>query len=325
LNYPFYTNWRSTEHRRMQIKSTHPLLPGSVELCQRERQGQWLLVTGGILLGTLGVFVEEAGQHPLVTVWFRCVFGGLALLAWGASTGRLKELRLRGRAWRIAIASGALMIVNWALFFAAIPRTSIGVATVVFHIQPLWVMLLGAWLLRENVAPGQWAATLVALCGLALTTGLLSDTAWLHSTGKGYLIGLAMCIGGSLSYAAVTLIAKSAKTTTGTSSFALAWWQCMVGVVLLAWVPLVYGWPQQPQAWAWLAGLGVIHTGLAYAILFAGMARLAVGKIAVLQFVYPLAAVVVDRLVYGRALSPLQIAGMLLMAAALWAIHRSKT
>ncbi len=308
----------------MHIETKLPLLPHTAALNTRERQGQWLLIAGGILLGTLGVFVEEAGQHPLVTVWFRCLFGGLALLAWGAATGRLKELRLQGRVFWIAITSGALMIFNWALFFAAITRTSIGVATVVFHIQPIWVMLLGAWLLREKVAPRQWAATLVALCGLTLTTGLLSDTAWLHSAGNGYLIGLVMCLGGSLSYAAVTLIAKSAKSSTGTSSFALAWWQCLVGVVVLAWVPFVYGWPQQPQAWAWLAGLGVIHTGLAYAILFAGMARLAIGKIAVLQFVYPLTAVVVDRLVYGRTLSALQIAGVLLMAAALWAIARPR-
>jgi hypothetical membrane protein len=47
----------------------------------RERDGQWLLIAGGVLLGTIGVFVEEAGQHPLVTVWSRCAFGALALLA----------------------------------------------------------------------------------------------------------------------------------------------------------------------------------------------------------------------------------------------------
>ena len=42
----------------------------------RERRGVALMVAGGLLLGTIGVFVEEAAQHPLTTVWFRCVFGG---------------------------------------------------------------------------------------------------------------------------------------------------------------------------------------------------------------------------------------------------------
>ncbi|SDP82498.1 EamA domain-containing membrane protein RarD [Rhodoferax sp. OV413] len=297
-----------------------PLSPASPSL--RERQGQWLLIAGGVLLGTIGVFVEEAGQHPLTTVWFRCVFGALALLLWGAGSGRLRELRLHGRSGWVAALTGGLMVLNWVLFFAAIARTSIGVATVVFHIQPIWVMILGAWLLRETVSARQWAATLVALCGLALTTGLLNDIAWPHNAGDGYLLGLLMCVGGSLSYAAVTLIAKTERRLT---PFALAWWQCAVGVLILAWVPAVYGWPTSGSSWAWLAGLGVIHTGLAYAILFTGMARLAIGKIAVLQFVYPLAAVVVDWLVYGRTLQTVQLGGVALMALALWTIRKSPT
>lgn len=295
---------------------TDPVLP------TQARDGQWLLIAGGVLLGTLGVFVEEAGQHPLVTVWFRCAFGGLALLLWGLAAGRLKELRLHGRAWWVALASGGLMILNWALFFAAIPRLSIGVATLVFHIQPIWVMVFGALLLREAVSPAQWKATLVALSGLALTTGLFNDLQWTTPKSDGsYATGLLMCLGGSLSYAAVTLIAKTGQNV---SSYALAVWQCVVGVVVMAWAPFVFGRPHEAAAWGWLAGLGALHTGLAYAILFAGMARLPLGKIAVLQFVYPLTAVLVDWCVYGRTLGTVQLAGVALMALALWTIRKPK-
>jgi drug/metabolite transporter (DMT)-like permease len=285
-------------------------------------QGVALMAAGGLLLGTLGVVVEEAGQHPLTTVWFRCVFGGVALLLWGAITGRLNELRLRGKGLAAALAAGALMITNWALFFAAIERTSIGVATVVFHVQPLWVLVLGAWWLREPVRGRQLGAALLALAGLALATGL-SDGATTTGNGIGsaYAIGLLMCLGGSLSYAAVTLIAKLAKDS-GTSSFALAWWQCAVGTVALAWWPALHGWPAWGSSWVWLAGLGVIHTGLAYVVLYAGMARLSTGRIAVLQFVYPAAAVVMDWLVYGRALSAVQLVGVSLMAIALLGVRQ---
>ncbi len=61
----------------------------------------------------------------------------------------------------------------------------------------------------------------------------------------------------------------------------------------------------------------MLHTGLAYAILFAGMARLTLGRIAVLQYVYPLTAIVLDWAVYGRALGAVQLAGVGLMAGAL--------
>lgn len=284
------------------------------------RQGTWLMVAGGLLLGTLGVFVEEAGQHPFTTVWFRCAFGALALLLWGVFSGRLGELRLQGRALALALAAGVLMILNWALFFAAISRTSIGVATVVFHVQPLWVLALGAWWLHEKVTRAQALATLVALAGLALATGLFDGNATGNTWGPAYALGLLLCLGGSLSYAGVTLIAKLAP---GVSSFALAWWQCLVGTVLLAWWPWLHGWPDAGAAWAWLAGLGVVHTGLAYVLLYAGMARLSTSRIALLQFVYPAAAVLVDWAVYGRTLSPLQMVGVAVMGLALWSARRS--
>jgi drug/metabolite transporter (DMT)-like permease len=291
---------------------------------RRERDGQWLLIAGGVLLGTIGVFVEEAGQHPLVTVWFRCALGALALLAWCLATGRGRELLLIGRARWLACATGVLMVLNWALFFAAIPRTSIAVATVVFHIQPIWVIVFGALFLREAVSPTQWLATVAALAGLVLTTGLLDTAAGTvaDGLGRGYLAGVLMCLGGSLCYAGVTLLANTQKSI---SPYAMALWQCLVGAVALAWAPWVWGWPPLGAAWAWLLGLGVVHTGLAYVVLFAGMARLGLGRIAVLQFVYPLTAVLVDWAVYGRVLSPVQLGGVVLMAAALWTIRRPGT
>lgn len=275
------------------------------------------MVAGGVLLGTLGVFVEEAGQHPLTTVWARCAFGLLALTLWGVVTRSLPELRLRGRAFVWAVTAGVLMIANWALFFGAISRTSIGVATVVFHVQPLWVMALGAWWLREPVSRRQLGGALLALLGLALASGLLQESAP-RGDPAAYALGLAMCLGGSLSYAVVTLIAKSAR---GVSSYALAWWQCAVGALVLAGWPLWHGWPEAASAWAWLVGLGVIHTGLAYMVLYAGMARLPTGRVALLQFVYPAAAVLVDWGVYGRALSAVQLAGVALMGLALLSLR----
>ena len=238
---------------------------------------------------------------------------------WGAATGSLNEFRLNGKSLAVACATGCLMLLNWTLFFAAIPRTSIAVATLVFHIQPVWVILFSAIFLGEPVSRSQWIATPLALFGLALTTGLLDDIAAARPASSGCILGLLLCIGGSLSYAAVTLLAKSKQVL---SPFTLSFWQCGVGTVVLAWAPFALGSPQQASAWAWLSGLGVIHTGLAYVILFAGMVRLTLGRIAVLQFVYPLAAVLFDWGIYGTRLSMLQIMGVALMGAAVWTIRK---
>ncbi len=287
--------------------------PGAV----RERHGTILVVLGGLILGTMGIFVVQAAADPITTVAFRCAFGCLSLLVWGAMTHRLPELKLRGIALLGALATGLLMTLSWALHFAAIPKTSIGVSTVVFHIQPFWTMALGAWLLRERVSSAQIAAALLAFAGLVLTTGLLDGMTGAATLDASYMTGLLLSLAGSFVYAGVPLLAKALKSV---SSFALSWWQCLVGATCTLWWPLFYGWPEEWHSIAWLVGLGAIHTGLAYAVMYAGFARLSTGRIAVLQFVYPMTAFIIDWQVYGHTLSPTQILGLALMGGAIWTV-----
>lgn len=282
----------------------------------RERQGLAAMVAGGALLGTLGVCLLEAGQPAATAVWFRCAFGALSLALYAALAGRLGELRPTRAALPALLGSSGLMLANWWLFFEALARLPLAVATVVFHVQPFWVLGLGAWWLGERVSRAQWAWAGAAFAGLALASGELGGA----PPGAGLSgRGLALCLAGSLAYAGVTLIARAARAS---SALALAWWQCALGTLLLLAWPLREGWPAWGPAWAWLAALGVVHTGLAYALLYAGIARLPAGRIAPLQFVYPLVAIAVDRVVYGRMLEMLQWAGVLLMAAALLGVQR---
>jgi drug/metabolite transporter (DMT)-like permease len=305
------------------LTTSHPGAPsGRVagESPQRTREGQALMVCAGLLLGTVGIFVEEAAQDPATTVWFRCVFGLGALLGWGAATRRLHEITgLRGRGLAAVGGAGVLMIASWGLFFAAIPLCSIAVSTLVFHLQPFWLLAMGCIVLRERVTRAQWAATGAALVGLALASGLADHGAGWWVERSGYTLGLILSLAGSVLYAGASLIAKCEAQRVG--SFALSTGQCAVGALALSAWPLVHGLPEWSAAWGWLAGLGVLHTGLAYVLLYAGMARLGTGRVAVLQFVYPATAVLVDWAVYGRALSPLQMAGVVLIAAALWTVR----
>lgn len=299
------------------MKDTSILHLASAAGEHKQDRGSRSMVLAGLLLGTLGIFVTEANQPPLLTVLMRCLFGGIALLGWGACSGKLGELRLRGRSLLAVLLASLLMVSNWGLFFAAIPLTSIGLATVLFHLQPFWVMLYGSLLLGEKLSRQHLLAAITALIGLGLACGL----AGLRSEGlpDGFLSGVLMCIGGSLAYAGLPIIAKSQP---GISSFALAWWQCAVGVVLTTWWPLLHGWPATAASWAWLAGLGSLHTGLAYALLYSGMSRVSTSRFAVLQFVYPVTAIVVDWLVYHHALDGWQLAGIGLMGLALWSLRR---
>lgn len=309
----------AAEHRRMSTSTALHSTPGTPDASRsaRERGGQWLMVGGGLLLGTLGVFLEEAGQSPLTAVWFRCAFGGLALSVWFSASRRWGEVRLARRDGLLAVAAGLSMVTSWVLFFEAITRTSMAVATLVVHVQPFLVMAFGAWWLRERVSRRQGWAAVAALLGLGLATGWLDGALGAVSHSPQYLAGIALALGAALAYAAAPLMVRSAR---GATPLALAWWQCAAGSVVLLWWPLIQGWPAPGPAWGWLAGMGVVHTGLAYVLLYAGVARLPAARMAVLQFVYPASAIAVDALVYGRVLSASQMVGVVVMLAALMVV-----
>jgi len=289
--------------------------------------GTLSFVLGSIVLGTIGVFVYEAQADPLTITWFRCAFGLLGLTVWMVWHGQLGHVRLRGMSWVGAIASGVLMVLGWVLFFAAIEHTSASVATVLFHIQPLWVLLLGAWLLKAHVARRRVISVFAAMSGLVLATGILDHVLWVGDQASGalqknYWMGVSFCIMGALCTAGVTLLAKRLHAA---PAGVLAWWQCAVGtVVLLVW-PMLHGWPAWDATWAWLSGLGLIHTALAYSLLYAGVARLDTDRIAVLQFIYPAITILIDWLLYGYRLSTVQLSGIALMSVAIWFAEKDRS
>jgi drug/metabolite transporter (DMT)-like permease len=274
-----------------------------------ERAAAWRMAGGGAVLGTLGVFLLESGSDPASAAWFRCAFGLLALTLWAWATQRAPLWRLpAGAAWRVVLAA-ALVVLSWVVFFAAIQHLSVGLATVVFHVQPLCLMVAGAWWLGEPLPRERLAAVGLALAGLALATGLLG-----HGAAVSWL-GVALCGVAVVGQTAVGLLLRA---RTPVPPLALAWWQCAVGALVL-WPWLLWqGWPAWGPAWGWLAALGVVHTGLAYVLIYGGMARLPTSRTALLQFVYPAVTLLADALVYQRWLAPGQWLGVALMALGLW-------
>lgn len=272
-------------------------------------------LVGSGLLGTIGVFVHEAHADPLSATWFRCAFGLLGLTAWLSWRRQLGALKLDLRAAPWVLLAGVLLVAGWALFFAAIERTSTAVAVVLFQVQPFWVLLLGAWLLREPIGGRRLSGVTLAMAGLALATGLVDQPSRdVQGLSIRYWLGVLGCLLGALGMAGVTLIAKRLGAM---PSGVLAWWQCAFGASTLWIFPVLQGWPTSAASLLWLSGLGLVHTGLAYSLMYAGMARISTGQVAALQFVYPAIAIVVDWLYFDQRLSAVQMSGVALMALAI--------
>lgn len=284
--------------------------------------GALSFLLGSSLLGTIGVFVHLAQAGALTATWFRCAFGLAGLTVWLLWRRQLRHLRLKRSTAPWILLASVLMVLGWALFFVAIERTSTGVAVVLFHMQPMWVLVLGALWLGERPGARRSAAVAVAMVGLLLATGVLeySSTTSTPDAQMRYWVGVGFCLLGAFFTACVTVIARRLRDM---PAGVLAWWQCAVGSAVLWIWPLQQGWPSWGASWLWLASLGLVHTGLAYTLMYSGMSRLTTSRIAIFQFVYPAVAILIDWQYFGHSLGPLQISGIALMGLASWYAERT--
>ena len=265
------------------------------------------LLIAELLIGSVGVFVHESGQDAITAVLFRCVFGSAFLIAWGGARGLFRGLLGERALIRSAIFSGVLLVLNWVALFAGMARSSIGVATMVYHFFPFVVMGMAAMFYGERTRSADLGWTAIAFVGVLCSADPFK--LW-NSAGSGYLIGVALTFVAAILCGASLLLSRRISRE---RPFAVVLIQCLVGIVMLApfadyaavWVP--------GDHWFWLAGLGLIHSGVCYVLFYTSYPRLPVATIAVLAFIYPVIALLLDYLVYGHSLVPVQSLGVVLI------------
>ncbi len=270
------------------------------------RAALFQLLVAEVLIGSVGVFVHESGQDPVTAVFYRCLFGGLFLLVLGLARGYLRGLLQDRALLRGAVLSGMLLVLNWVALFAGMARSSIGVATLVYHFFPFVMLILAALLQGERTHPADLAWTLLGFVGVACSAN--PARLW-HDAGTSYLIGIGLTLLGAVLCGASLLMSRKVGRE---RPFALVLIQCWVGVAMLAGFssPGVF---HLGTHWLWLAGLGVIHSGIVYVLFYGAYPRLPVVTIAVVAFVYPLVTLLLDYLIYGHGLVPVQLAGLALI------------
>ncbi|GLQ89254.1 DMT family transporter [Dyella flagellata] len=273
---------------------------------QNHRTALARLLLAELLIGSVGVFVHESGQDAVTAVFYRCLFGGLFLLAWGLARGHLRGVLQDRVLIRGAILSGGLLVLNWVCLFAGMARSSIGVATMVYHFFPFVMLILAALVQGERTRPVDLMWTLLGFVGVACSADPLRM--W-HSADSSYLIGIGLTFLAALLCGASLLMSRKVGKQ---RPFALVMIQCWVGVLMLGWfssaAALHWG-----THWLWLVGLGVIHSGIVYVLFYSSYPRLPVVTIAVMAFVYPLVTLLLDYLLYGHRLAPVQMMGLALI------------
>lgn len=270
------------------------------------------MISAMLICGTIGWLVVVSGQPVLDVVFWRCVFGAATLLVICAAMGFLRPGILTRATFGLALLSGAAIVGNWVLLFGSYSRASIAIGTAVYNVQPFLLVLLGALFLGEKVTAQKLAWLGVSFAGML---AIVSAHGEAGQVGSDYLGGIALALGAAALYALAALIIKRLS---GVPPHLIALIQAVTGILLLAPWANLSPLPQATAAWASLATLGIVHTGIMYVLLYGAIQKLPTALTGALSFIYPIAAIFVDWFAFGHRLTPLQWLGVvaILLAAA---------
>jgi len=269
------------------------------------------------LLGSIGYFVLLSGLAPLDVVFWRCGFGLLTLALICTALGLWR--RPSARELGLAVLGGVAIVLNWVLLFVAYNRASVAVATAVYNLQPFLLMGLGVVFFGERLSAARLAWVALAFAGVLLIVQARPSAGYV---GGSFTLGVLMALAAAALWAVAAVVAKRLS---GMPAPLIALVQVGVGVLMLAPFARFDELPQTALGWMPLVVLGVVHTGLMYALMYAGVQRLPTALQGGLSFLYPVVAILVDWLALGHELAPLQwlgAAAILLGAAGLFKASR---
>lgn len=271
-----------------------------------ERIGRLYMVGAMVIAGTIGFFVLLSEQSPFNVVFFRCAIGAVGLGLYGWWRGLFRSVRISREECLNLVAGALTLVFNWYFLFTAYKFTSIGITTVVYNFQPFLLLLASFVFRRERPGVSAIVWLLMAFAGLVV----LAEPSVQHADNV-YLLGVGSALAAAALYAATTLLTKKLSTTVRPEVIAVC--HMVIGAGVFGLLADFRHLPQLPhQVFAVLA-LGLFHTTFMYVLLYGAFQKASTASLAIFGFIYPVVAVVVDYLAYGKVMNSAQLVGGVLI------------
>lgn len=257
------------------------------------------LIVVMLLFGTIGIFVRTISMPSSIIALVRGIIGSIFLLlvVFARRTGI--DMSAVKRNWWKLLLSGGCIGVNWILLFEAYRFTTVATATLCYYLQPVIVVLGSALVLKEKLSIRKLLCVLVAILGMIPVSGVLESIPT-----AGEVTGILLATGAALLYG-INILTN--KTMQGLSPFDMTIF-CMITatLTLLPYTLLTEGWSAivwEPQSLLLLLVVGIIHTGVAYALYYSALEKMKAQEVAIYGYIDPICAILLSALLLSEPLT----------------------
>ncbi len=261
-------------------------------------------------------FAFENGVDVATAVTFRSSITAVVvgLLLWQQKA----QVDLTQQNKRGLLAVGLLVGIQSLCIYSSVARLPVALALLAFNTYPLWTAMWARVIYKQKTEPVMLRVMPVLLIGLALALDVLGAASGLgaqaHWSNIGIGVGFALSAAASFGLALVFTQHETVGVDGRFRTFAT-----MVSVALIASMAMQTqgGWqlPNAPAGWWGLGALTFLY-GTAFTIMFTVLPRLGVVGNSAIMNVEPVFALVLAWVLLDQTIAPVQVAGGLLVVAA---------
>ncbi len=284
-------------------------------------KSKFVMALAMTIFGTIGIFRRFIPLSSEIIALVRGAVGTLVLLLFVfLSKKKLNSESIKKNLLKL-IVSGALIGFNWIFLFEAYEYTTVAIATLCYYMAPVLVMIMAPFFLKEKLTGVKGICILISFAGMVLVSGVFSDSTLAGSSYKGIIFGLIA----ALMYAVVIIINKKINNI---GAFDKTIMQLGTAAVVLLPYVLFAGNLKNIElnafSIAMLLFVGIVHTGVAYALYFGSMDGLSADSIAIFSYIDPVVAIILSATVLKESLGLLEIIGaVMILGATLWSEKNS--
>ncbi|MBR3260580.1 MAG: EamA family transporter [Firmicutes bacterium] len=271
-----------------------------------------MFIASVLIFGTIGIFRRYIPLSSGMLAFLRGLLGAGFLAVYKRFYQKNRSYNISSKNMVLLLITGALIGLNWMLLFEAYNYTSVSVATLCYYMQPTIVILLSPLVFSEKLTGKRMICALAAVIGMVLVSGVIGGGAGQDGDLKGIACGL----GAAALYATVVILNKRIHVDDAID-------KTIVQLITAAAVMMPYlalsGRGQMEfdsigtTTVIMVLIVGIIHTGIAYALYFGSMENLKAQSVAVLSYLDPVFALILSAVILGERMTVFGIIGAVLI------------